>query len=205
MIRTGAGMPAARFCRLVGVPERTRRRHRARARQGAQARGPWPRRARETARRHALAHPARGHRKVWAMCRWDGHRVSRATVLRLLRDEGLLLEANHQRERRQLAARRKAAFATEPTGPNQVWQLDFSEFETTGGGTRRPAGCRDHWSTYELGRHVGPTADRRPPISTTRSPRSGSRSRRPSASPAPGRSIRPRATPTVRSSRWSRL
>jgi putative transposase len=60
------------------------------------------------------------------MCRHDRHRVSQATVLRLLRDEGLLLEVTCQRERRQLAARRKAAFATEPTGPNQVWQLDFS-------------------------------------------------------------------------------
>src|SRR3712207_9508527 len=65
-------------------------------------------------------------RSVWAMCRHDGHRVSQASVLRLLRDEGLLLEATYQRERRQLAARRKAAFATEPSGPNQVWQLDFS-------------------------------------------------------------------------------
>jgi transposase InsO family protein len=69
------------------------------------------------------------------MCRHDGHRVSHATVLRLLRDERLLLQANYQREHRHLAARRKAAFATEPTGPNQVWQLDFSEFETTSGGT----------------------------------------------------------------------
>jgi hypothetical protein len=48
------------------------------------------------------------------MCRHDGHRVSQATVLRLLRDEGLLLAANYQRERRQLAARRKAVFATGP-------------------------------------------------------------------------------------------
>ncbi|MER5635414.1 integrase core domain-containing protein [Kitasatospora sp. NPDC002227] len=163
MIRTEAGMPTARFCRLIGVPERTWRRHQARARQGAQARGPWPRPAREsvreTARRHALAHPAWGHRKVWAMCRHDGHRVSQATVLRLLRDEGLLLEANYQRERRQLAARRKAAFATGPTGPNQVWQLDFSEFETASGGTWRLAGCRDYWSKYELGWHVSPTAN----------------------------------------------
>jgi hypothetical protein len=69
------------------------------------------------------------------MCRHDGHHVSHATVLRLPRDERLLLQANYQRERRQLAARRKAAFATEPTGPNQVRQLDFSEFETTSGGT----------------------------------------------------------------------
>ncbi|MFF2815379.1 hypothetical protein ACFVT9_07585 [Kitasatospora cineracea] len=96
------------------------------------------------------------------MCRWDGHRVSRATVLRLLRDEGLLPEANYQREHRQLAARREAAFASEPSGPNQVWQLDFSEFGTTG--------RRTSWAG----------TSHRPPTSTTRSPRSGSRSRRPS-------------------------
>ena len=163
MIRVEAGMPTSRFCALVGVPERTWRRRQAKARAEQSVRGPWPRPARSqvsgAARRHALAHPAWGHRKVWAMCRHDGHRVSQATVLRLLRDEGLLLEANYQRERRQLAARRKAAFATEPTGPNQVWQLDFSEFETTSGGTWRLAGCRDYWSKYELGWHISPTAN----------------------------------------------
>src|SRR5687767_3460104 len=123
-------MPTTRFCALIGVPERTWRRHQARARTARPTRGPGPRPARErvrdAARRHALAHPAWGHRTVWAMCRHDGHRVSPATVLRLLRDEGLLLEVTYQRERRQLAARRRAAFATEPTGPNQVRQLDFS-------------------------------------------------------------------------------
>ncbi|HLK95180.1 MAG TPA: IS3 family transposase, partial [Nocardioidaceae bacterium] len=137
-------MPTTRFCSLIGVPERTWRRPQARVRCGQWVKGSWPRPARErvrdAARRHALAHPAWGHRKVWAMCRHDGLRVSQATVLRLLRDEGLLLEATYQRERRQLAARRKAAFATEPMGPNQVWQLDFSEFETTAGGTWRLAG-----------------------------------------------------------------
>src|SRR3954463_15562306 len=55
-------------------------------------------------------------------------------------------EANYQRERRQLAARRKAAFAVDPTGANQVWQLDFTEFETTTGGTWRLAGCRGAYS-----------------------------------------------------------
>jgi transposase InsO family protein len=98
--------------------------------------------------------------------RHDGHVVSQATVLRLLHDEGLLLEANYQRERRQLAARRKAAFATEPTGPNQVWQVDFTEFETSTGGTWRLAGCRDYWSKYELGWHVSPTANQHDAIAT---------------------------------------
>lgn len=93
------------------------------------------------------------------MCRYEGFRVSQATVLRLLRDEGLLLPAAYQAERRQLAQRRKAAFAVEPTGPNEVWQLDFSEFETTTGGTWRIAGCRDYWSKYEHRWHVSPTAN----------------------------------------------
>jgi transposase InsO family protein len=91
------------------------------------------------------------------MCRHDGHRVSQATVLRLLRDEGLQLEADYQRERRALAARRKAAFAAEPTGPNQVWQLDFSPVSRPPPAAR--AGCRDYWSKYELGWHIAPTAN----------------------------------------------
>jgi putative transposase len=148
---------------VIGVPERTWRRHQARARGRPADAGPVAAAGAGACPRRGP--PARtgpsglGHRTVWAMCRHDGHRVSQATVLRLLRDEGLLLEATYQRERRQLAARRKAAFATEPTGPNQVWQLDFSEFETTAGGTWRLAGCRDYWSKYELGWHVAPTAN----------------------------------------------
>ena len=66
----------------------------------------------------------------------------------------------HPRQLRiRIAQRRKAAFAVEPTGPNQVWQLDFSEFETTTGGTWRIAGCRDYWSKYEHPFHVSPTAN----------------------------------------------
>lgn len=60
------------------------------------------------------------------MCPHDGRLVSRTTVLRLLREQGLLRPGTCQSERRRLAARGKAAFADEPTGPNLVWQLDFS-------------------------------------------------------------------------------
>ena len=131
VIRVEAGMSTTRFCELIDMPERTWRRWQAKARAGGRPKGPWPRPARQSAKevtlRHALAHPAWGHRKIWAMVRHDGHVVSEATVLRLLRDEGLILPVQYQRERRKLAKRRKAAFATEPTGPtgpNQVWQLD---------------------------------------------------------------------------------
>lgn len=163
MIRVEAGMSTSRFCALIDMPERTWRRWQAKARSAQPPKGPWPQPARSTAREvvvaQARAHPAWGHRKIWAMTRYDGHRMSQATVLRLLREEGLLLEANYQRDRRTLAERRKAAFATEPSGPNQVWQLDFSEYETTTGGTWRIAACRDYWSKYEFDAHVSPTAN----------------------------------------------
>ena len=163
MIRQDAGMSTARFCELFDVPERTWRRWQAKARSSRPPKGPWPQPARLAARdlavKHATEHPAWSHRKVWAMTRHDGHRVSQATVLRLLRDEGMILPAHYQRERRNLAERRKAAFAKEPTGPNQVWQLDFSEYETTGGGTWRIASCRDYWSKYEFDAQVSPTAN----------------------------------------------
>jgi len=45
-------------------------------------------------RQHALAHPAWGHRKIWAMVRHEGHVESEAGVLGILRDEGLILPAH---------------------------------------------------------------------------------------------------------------
>nr|MBA2768641.1 transposase [Sporichthyaceae bacterium] len=163
MIRTQAGMSTAGFCRLIDMPERTWRRWQARARAGEPTRGPWPAPVTEAVEpsvvKHAEAHTAWGHRKVWAMCRHDGHRISAATTLRILRRRNLLQPVGYTRERRQLAAARRAAFLVPPTGPNQVWQLDFSEFETSRGGTWRIAGCADYWSKYEFGWHISTTAN----------------------------------------------
>jgi len=168
VIRIEAGMPTTRWCEKFGVPERTWRRWQANARAVAAGRrravkGPWPAPkrtdVREVVLEHALAHPAWGHRKVWAMTRHDGALVSQSTVLRILREEGLILEPRYQGDRKRLAEARKAAFAEPPTGPNQVWQLDFTEVETTMGGTWRIAACRDYWSKYELGWHISPTAN----------------------------------------------
>lgn len=115
------------------------------------------------------------------MTRHDGLRVSAATVLRLLRDEGLISEANYARERCQLAARRKAAFATEPTGAMPApGSSTTPEFETTTGGTWQLAGCRDYYSKYELGWHISPTANQQDARQRDRArPGRGSASRRP--------------------------
>lgn len=156
-------MSTARFCRLLDMPERTWRRYQARARDGEPLRGPWPMPVAEAVEpvvvKHAEAHTAWGHRKVWAMTRFDGHQVSASTVLRILRRRQMLQPAGYQRERRELAAARRAAFLDPPTGPNMVWQLDFSEFETSRGGTWRLAGCADYWSKYEFGWHISTTCN----------------------------------------------
>lgn len=40
-----------------------------------------------------------------------------------------------------------------------MWQFDYSEYETTSGGTWRVAGIADYFSTYEFGWHWSPTAN----------------------------------------------
>ena len=109
---------------MIDMPERTWRRWQAKARVGTRPKGPWPQPVRQNVAdrvcQHALAHPAWGHRKIWAMVRHDGHQGCQATVLRTLRDEGLILPTNFAQQQRQLAEDRKTAFASPPTGPNQV-------------------------------------------------------------------------------------
>lgn len=161
MIRVQAGMPTSRFCQLIGIPERTWRRWQARALAGEPSKGPWPMPVAERVEpyvvKHAEAHPEWGHRKIWALCRFDGHQISPSTVERIMRRRGLLLERSYTAERKALAAARRQAFVDPPTRPNQVWQLDFSEFETIHGGTWRIAGVADHYAKYEFGWHLATT------------------------------------------------
>ena len=77
-----------------------------------------------------------------------------------------MLEVDYQAERRQHAEARRAAFVVPPSGPNQVWQLDFTEFETRHGGTWRIGGVADYWSKLELGWHVATTQNHRDAIET---------------------------------------
>jgi len=104
-------MPTARFCQLVGISERSYRRWQAKARAGHPPKGPWPAPVRLAHRQVIVAvavqHPAWGDRKIWATARHSGHRISQSSVLRILDDAGLLLKADYQRERRQLAQARR--------------------------------------------------------------------------------------------------
>jgi putative transposase len=162
MIRQDAVMPVSRFCQLIGIPRRTYQRWLARSRAGGpQVKGPWPAPVVDAVEalvaKYAADWPAWGHRKIYGLMRADGHRVSPSSVERAMRRRDLLQPVDYAGQRRQLAKARKAAFADPPIGPNQVWQLDFSEYETTTGGVWRLAGVCDYYSKVEFGWHIGPT------------------------------------------------
>lgn len=166
MIRSEAGMPITRFSALIGMPRRTYTRHRARLVAGLAPKGPWPAPVVDviepTVAKLAEAWPAWGHRKIAAMHRLEHPDLpaSPASVERAMRRRGLLQPVDYQRERRALAVARRAAFVTPPSSRNQVWQLDFSGFETAAEATWHLAGCADYFAKYEFGWRVSPTENR---------------------------------------------
>ena len=161
-------MSTARFCRLVGVPERSYRRWQQRQRQGRPVKGPWPTPAADRLEPLAVAcadrYPQWGSHTIASLLRIDGVDAPDSTVYRALKRTGRVLEVNYQAERRRHAEARRAAFVVPPSGPNQVWQLDFTEFQTRHGGTWRIGGATDYWSKLELGWHVSPTQNHRDAI-----------------------------------------
>jgi putative transposase len=160
-MRRTAGVSITRFCALAGIHRSTWHRWAVRARDGRPARGPWPRpvrgRIEGPARDMALAWPAWGHRKIWALLAADGHQASPATVERALRDHVLLQPAGRMRERRQLARARRNAFVDPPARRNRVWQTDFSELETAGAGVWQLGGLVDYAAKVALACPVSAT------------------------------------------------
>ena len=93
----------------------------------------------------ALTYPMWGHRKIaWLRRHQHGVQVADATCLRILREAGLVLPVDYVRERKNLAAGRRAAFVAPVTRRNRVWQIDFFELETSGGGTWRSGDVIDY-------------------------------------------------------------
>jgi transposase InsO family protein len=163
MIRTEADITVSRFAELIGIPRRTYTRRRARWVAGEPAKGPWPAptvdRIEPTVAKLAEEFPAWGHRKIWALHNLDhpNEVVSQSSVRRAMARRDLLQPVGYQRERRELAKARRAAFVEPPTHRNQVWQLDFTEFETTRDGRWQIAGCTDYVAKYEFTRWIAPT------------------------------------------------
>jgi hypothetical protein len=74
-----------------------------------------------------------GHRKVWAKLRFQGVRTSKARVLRLMRENGLLAPSRAQRA---LGPRSHDGTIT-TAQPNLMWGTDLTATVTTAEGTAR--------------------------------------------------------------------
>jgi putative transposase len=154
MMRQEAGLSVRRFCELARIARATWYRQARRVLEGRPPLGPWPAPVRDLveqpAAQLALEWPAWGHRKIHALLAVDGFHASQATVRRALGRRGLLQPVGYQRERRELAKARKAAFVAPPTRRNRVWQTDFSELETAAGGTWQMSGVVDYVAKLAL-------------------------------------------------------
>jgi putative transposase len=150
MIRQDAKLPISRFVELIDIPRRTYHYRLAKHRAGLAAKGPWPAPVVDviepSVAKYAGDWPAWGHRKIWALMAHDAHphAASMSSVRRAMARRGLLQPVRYQAERRQLAQARRAVFVDPPTRRNRVWQMDFSEFESSAGGIWRIGGVVDY-------------------------------------------------------------
>lgn len=174
MIRCDEHVSISRFASLIGVPRRTYTRRRSRHLAGDPPRGPWPAPVVDviepSVAKLAEEFPAWGHRKIWALHNLDhpDEVVSQSSVRRAMARRGLLQPVGYQRERRELAKARRAVFVEPPTHRNAVWQLDFSEFETTRDGKWQIAGCTDYFAKIEFPRWISTTQMRHDAIESLR-------------------------------------
>ncbi len=77
---------------------------------------------RERIKELASARVRYGYRRIYVLLRREGWQVNPKRVARLYRQEGLSLRAKAPKRRRRSAAQR---VRLAPTGPNQVWSMDF--------------------------------------------------------------------------------
>ena len=168
LIRAEGAVPVRRFVARLGIPASTWYHWRAGHLRGRPVRR-WPAPVvdaiEEPAAQMAYRWSAWGHRKIWAMLRADGVAVSRSSVERALRRRDLLMPVRYQAERRQLAVARRALFVDAPARRNRVWQTDFTEYETSRGGTWRVSPVVDYATKVCLAAPVSGTTTARDAIS----------------------------------------
>lgn len=95
-------------------------------------------------------------------------RFSVSSVERALRRRGLLLPTRYLAQRRENARRRRRCFLDPPTRRNRVWQMDFTQFETTSAGTWYVCGVVDYATKLCLAAPVSGTQTARDAVQALR-------------------------------------
>lgn len=98
----------------------------------------------------ALNDPEYGYKKIWALMNYR-HNISvkKYETYKVMKAEGLLLSVNYTKELREQMEERKE-YLHKPEGINQLWQVDFTEFQIPGYGTYYSTNILDYYSRYVL-------------------------------------------------------
>lgn len=104
-------------------------------------------------RRHAGKHTRFGYRRVWALLRRDGWRVSKNRIQRLWRQEGLR-GPRERRKRRRLGTAANACTRYAAEHPNYAWSYDFVMDRTEDGRRLKLLTVVDEFTRECLAIHV---------------------------------------------------
>ena len=91
-----------------------------------------------------------GHKKIWALMRFRHNiEITKYETYKAMKQMGLLLPCNYTEELRvQMEARQQ--YLHKPEGINQLWQVDFTEFQIPEYGTYYSTNVLDYFSRYVL-------------------------------------------------------
>ena len=98
----------------------------------------------------ALNDPEYGYKKIWALMNYRHNLpVKKYETYKVMKAGGLLLSVNYTKQlREQMEARKE--YLHKPEGINQLWQVDFTEFQIPGYGTYYSTNILDYYSRYIL-------------------------------------------------------
>ena len=98
----------------------------------------------------SVNNPEYGHKKIWALMNFrHGISITKYRTYKEMQEMGLLLPYNYTKGlKEQMQARKQ--YLHKPQGINQLWQVDFTEFEIPGYGTYYSTNVLDYFSRYVL-------------------------------------------------------
>ncbi|MEK7713003.1 MAG: IS3 family transposase [Nitrospirota bacterium] len=91
-----------------------------------------------------------GHKKIWALLNFRHNiEITKYETYKAMKEMGLLLPCNYTKElKEQMQARQQ--YLHKPEGINQLWQVDFTEFQIPEYGTYYSTNVLDYFSRYVL-------------------------------------------------------
>lgn len=104
----------------------------------------------EAIERLSLTDQEYGHKKIWALLKFRHNiKITKYETYMIMKAMGVLLPSNYTKQLKELMQARQQ-YLHKPEGINQLWQVDFTEFEIRNYGTYYSTNVLDYFSRYVL-------------------------------------------------------